>query len=161
MLPSSLSWIKAVRCRKMHTRGKSKWISIQHGIICVEMMRCAASGGASRIRSRCLCYRWGTLHAHSSVWICGRQSEIRDEIVRFDLVAVVVFKHVGLRIVLLICTHGLSLGRTKLYYNWEGKRNGTACRVGHSASEKMLDSSSAASRMELEACWAETDAVVL
>jgi len=63
------------------------------------------------------------LHAHLHACRGGRgESEIRYEAVGIDVVAVHVVHEISLRIVLLLCTHGISLGRTKLHK--QGKKKG-------------------------------------
>ena len=65
--------------------------------------------------------------------------EVRDEIIGFDLVVFDIVYYVGLCIVLLLCTHGFSLGRTKLHKQKGQERDGTACRVDHNAFGMKLD----------------------
>ena len=54
-----------------------------------------------------------------------------------------IVEHVGMRIVLLFCTHGINLGRTKLYRKKKGEGlGGSACRVARNGSERETGSSS-------------------
>ena len=126
----------------MHTSRETKGIRIQHGIVWVDQ-NAAASAIADCARGH---GRRG-LHADRDVGRCGRgrKAEVWNKAVGVDVVAIHVVEHIGLRIVLLFCTHGLSLGRTKLHRQERGKkRNGSACRVENNASGTKLDSSSLA-----------------
>lgn len=45
------------------------------------------------------------------------------------IAGVLVVEHIGMRVVLLFCTHGINLGRTELYLIKRKGGGGTACRV--------------------------------
>jgi len=90
---------------------------------------------------------------------CGK-AKVGYEIVGVRVIAVDVIDHIGLGVVLLFCTHGLSLGRTKLHKEERNERNGTACRVGHNASEMKPGSSLAVSLQAWEA-WQAIEEVVV
>jgi len=125
----------------MHARTQPKWIGIEHGVKRVKPVWNSTSRDGPRIGRRGMCDRRRALYAHRGVRIVRGDAEIGNETVRLKPVSLDVVDHVVLRIVLLICTHGLSLGRTKLHYENAKRGGGTACRVDHSASEKKADSS--------------------
>ena len=59
---------------------------------------------------------------------------------------VFVVEHIGMRIVLLFCTHGINLGRTELYLVRKGG-GGTACRAALYELEMEMDRSLSGSQL--------------
>ena len=57
------------------------------------------------------------------------------------IAGVFVVEHIGMRIVLLFCTHGINLGRTELYLMKRKGGGGTACRVALYELEMEMDRS--------------------
>lgn len=103
---------------KVHRCAESKWISIKHWVIIEWQGRHVI---ANITRSTC-CSRWGCLHIHPTMTSrCRRKSEVGNETVGIHFFGVII-KHLGLCIVLLVCTNGMSLGRTKLpEREWKGE----------------------------------------
>jgi len=104
----------------MHARRKPKWIGVQHGIKRVDSMhRKASATYLTTIRSRWM--RNGRISSHANRGTRFGQAEIRNEGIGFCVVGFHVIEHVCWCVVLLGCTHEISLGRTKLHMQ-KGKR---------------------------------------
>ena len=80
-----------------------------------------------------LVHWWLALHAHRDPPV-GRERLLVVEGLRIGtgthvaIAGVFVVEHIGMRIVLLFCTHGINLGRTE-FYKEKKERGGAACRV--------------------------------
>jgi len=105
------------RCGKMHASGQPERVSIQHRIVWIEKLVRRAkyrTTGISRLASP-RSHQWRlTLKSHRVGGVLhGRAVEVGDVGIGVDdLVGVGVFEHVCLGVVLLLCTHGINLGRT-------------------------------------------------
>lgn len=110
----------------MHARRQTKGVCIEHGVVWVEEVvhtvenstYLAGLGRGDGVRGgegRVLCRRHGRLHA-LALHRLRRGEALRIWTGPSGLVAgFFLVYHIGLLIVLLLCTHGFSLGRTKLY----------------------------------------------
>jgi hypothetical protein len=135
--PSDLTLRHCELIREMHASCEPKGIGIEDRI---EWIDHVCIDPASTVSGRS--YHRRFLHTHRSVWMHRWEAEVRYEVVGVNIITVDIVEHICLRVVLLFCTHEISLGRTKLHKQGRNQRNGAACRVGHNASEMKPDSSS-------------------
>jgi len=100
-----------VRIGKMHASSQSKRICIEHWVVWVDQ-----SYTSSAIASPTCRHGRRGMHSYRDR-SCGgwRQPKVRNEGIGIDIFGVHVVDDIGLGVVLLFCTHGFSLGRTKLH----------------------------------------------
>ena len=71
-----------------------------------------------------LLHWWLALHTHRYLLVGGKRLLVKNVRIgtgaHVTIAGVFVVEHVGMRIVLLFCTHGINLGRTELYW-YNGK----------------------------------------
>jgi len=102
--------IKGELGRKVHARRKSKGVHIEHRIVRVHqllgqrsiLLSIVAGLGHLEVANLLLASSRGRK------WLKGRWIGPRPR----DLFSFLVIDHIGLRLVLLFCTHGINLGRT-------------------------------------------------
>jgi hypothetical protein len=115
---------------KMHACGEPEWIGIEHRIVrvgkhLVHVRERGASAGVVRALRLGRVHRRGRLvrlrtRGHRGMHAAGGAEMRRRELggIRAwpcGLVAGLLVEDIGLRIVLLLCTHGVNLGRTEFY----------------------------------------------
>jgi len=93
----------------MHACRKPKWVHIEHWIVGIQHL----AQGTESLPA----VRLGGLVWIRSWWLIRRGVELRSEWGRVrswptDFGWILVFDHIGVCIVLLLCTHGVNLGRT-------------------------------------------------
>jgi len=107
----------------MHARRKPKWIGVQHRVKRVNSMhRKAPAAYLATIRSRWM--RNSRIPSHTNRGARLGQAEIWNEGIGFCVVGFHVIEHVCWCVVLLGCTHEISLGRTKLHVQKKKKEMG-------------------------------------
>lgn len=107
----------------MHTRGQTERVRVEHRVVRVEKVihgaeYCACTVRVGRLEGRGgwerrVLPRIGHRRLHRLRLHVRRRERLRERAGTGGLIAgILVFKHVGLLIVLLLCTHGINLGRT-------------------------------------------------
>ena len=122
---SHRAFLKGKLRRKVHAGSQAKRVSVQHGIKRIEeLVHAVKSGmvGIDGLRSRWWVHWLHWLHWWMSRYAHGQllawRKRLMVELLRVRsrtggvIAGILIFKHVGMRIVLLFCTDGINLGRT-------------------------------------------------